>query len=285
MDSRSCSPEPWRSGRTARESRTRSSRITKSGSAPWSVRSESRPRTLGAAVRPLGVLPLGLPAHHVARDDTDAGGGRRRGRVRRRLHHGPHGHAGDLEGRGGESGAVLRQGSALLSVFPSPARWLPDGTPQLQKLIVARALLDVGLTEEPPGSNRSPAIDGYMTRVGSPVGLSWCAAGVAAWWSDACAQVPPTEAGAVRAWWAWGLRTGAVVQVPEPGDAVIYAFGDGRTPDHMGVVVRADPRRLTVEANTTFKRQAGDEREGIGCTLAVEAGGVVGYLRARSTQP
>ena len=140
-------------------------------------------------------------------------------------------------------------------------------------------MLDVGLVEEPPGSNRSPTIDSYMQAVGSPVGLPWCAAGVAAWWREAGASVPLDKAGAVQTWWDWGQAMGRVSHEPQPGYAVIYALTDGTTPDHMGVVARVTPLVLTVEANTTLKRQAGSERNGIGCELAVEAGHVLGYLR------
>ena len=140
-------------------------------------------------------------------------------------------------------------------------------------------MLDVGLVEEPPGSNRSPTIDGYMRAVGSPVGLPWCAAGVAAWWRESGAQVPLTAAGAVSTWWDWSLAMGLRATEPQPGYAVLYALADGHTPDHMGILARVTPLRTTVEANTTLKRQSGSERNGIACELAVQAENVVGYIR------
>jgi len=166
-----------------------------------------------------------------------------------------------------------------LSVFPSPARWLPDATPTLNKLIVTRAILDVGLLEEPPGSNHSPTIDGYLTAVGSPLGSAWCAAAVSAWFRDAGAAYPHSAAGSCAMWYEVGLDTGMLSHVPAPGCAVLYDFsGDGHA-DHMGVVVRTDPLILSVEANTTLPRQTGNEREGVACVLKlVDTAHVLSYF-------
>lgn len=170
-----------------------------------------------------------------------------------------------------------------MPVLPSPARWLPSGLPSVQKILVVRALLDVGLVETPIGSNRSPAIDGYMDKVGSPRGLPWCAAGAAAWADDAGVDRPARWAGAVSTWAEWGEANGLLTGTPEPGWFVLYAFHRAGVPDHMGVVVRTDPLILTVEANTTLKRQTtGSEANGIGCELAaVDKAHVLTYLRAR----
>lgn len=142
---------------------------------------------------------------------------------------------------------------------PDGAAWLPANTPVVHRTIVLRALRDVGLLELPPGSNRSPTIDTYVTAVGSPIGSYWCAAAVAAWWRDAGATLPPQAAGATRTWLAWAKLTHRWTPTPLPGRAILY--GTDGIPDHIGVVIRIDPLILTVEGNTSFSQY---DRNGIG---------------------
>lgn len=137
------------------------------------------------------------------------------------------------------------------SMIPSAsAPWLEASVPAHSQRIVRRALADVGLLEMPPGSNRSPRIDGYLCAVGSPVGSSWCAAAVAAWWRESGVPVPIADAGRCAVWESWAHRTGAWSDVPREGSAVIYGAGDIAV--HMGVVVRLAPLLLSVEGNTTL---------------------------------
>lgn len=131
-----------------------------------------------------------------------------------------------------------------------PAPWLDASVPAHAQRIVRRALADVGLLEMPPGSNRSPRIDAYLRAVGSPLGSSWCAAAVAAWWRDVGVRVPPAEAGSCAAWERWARSTGAWREAPSVGSAVLYGMGDVAL--HMGVVVRIAPLVLSVEGNTTL---------------------------------
>ncbi|HXE60102.1 MAG TPA: hypothetical protein VN607_05325 [Gemmatimonadaceae bacterium] len=159
------------------------------------------------------------------------------------------------------------------------ARWLPDDTPSLERALVERALVDVGLLEEPPGSNRSPAIDAYLTAVGSPLGSSWCAAALAAWCRESGVREPSIGAGACEAWHEMGKARSTLTDEPAVGRIVLYDFAGARTADHCGLVVRTDPLVLTVEGNTTMKRQTGSEREGVGCTIAqLDASRVLAYL-------
>jgi len=159
------------------------------------------------------------------------------------------------------------------------ARWLPDDTPALQRAIVERALADVGLLEEPPGSNRSPAIDAYLTAVGSPLGSSWCAAALAAWYRESGARLPVAEAGVCDAWHAMGTSRLTLRKAPAIGSVVLYNYTIVGHADHCGVVVRTDPVVLTVEGNTTMKRQVGDQREGTGCTIGeLDAAHLLAYV-------
>lgn len=154
-----------------------------------------------------------------------------------------------------------------LPLLPALARWLPGDTPTLQKCVIARAMVDIGLLEEPPGSNRSPTIDSYLNAVGSPLGSSWCAAALSAWVRDAGGKLPPDAAGSCNSWFAMAQAHGTLSKVPGLGSVVLYAYGAPGVADHCGVIVRTDPLLLSVEGNTTMKRQLGSQREGVGCTI------------------
>ena len=145
---------------------------------------------------------------------------------------------------------TIATGTTASMTTSASAPWLDASVPVHAQRIVRRALVDVGLLEMPPGSNRSPRIDAYLRAVGSPIGSSWCAAAVAAWWRDAGVPVPTADAGRCAAWEAWARRTDAWRDAPSVGSAVIYGAGDIAV--HMGVVVRLGPVLLSVEGNTTL---------------------------------
>lgn len=143
------------------------------------------------------------------------------------------------------------------------APWLDDSNSSaLGRAIARRAILDVGLLEQPPGSNRSPRIDDYLTECGSPLGSPWCAAAVAAWWRESGADIPPSEAASCDAWMRWAKKTGRWSRTPVPGAAVLY--GIPTDAQHIECVVRVTPLRLVVGGNTAF---TGYSREGIACDL------------------
>jgi len=156
-----------------------------------------------------------------------------------------------------------------VTLIPGLVRWVGNDTPLLNRSIAARASVDVGLLEEPPGSNRSPVIDSYLNAVRSPLGSSWCAAAVTAWFRDCGAVIPASAAGACESWYSMAKERGRIAPTPAIGYAVLYDLARTGYPDHMGVVVRTDPLVLTVEANTIMKRQTGNEREGVGCTMGL----------------
>jgi CHAP domain len=119
--------------------------------------------------------------------------------------------------------------------------------------IVAVAESQIGQTEQPPGSNESPAIAQYRTATaGSVPGAPWCA--YFASWAASQAGEPIGEggqgAGAVSDVWSWAQSTGRAITnapgvVPQPGDLIV--FGD----EHVGIVKDVLPNGdiQTIEGN------------------------------------
>jgi hypothetical protein len=119
--------------------------------------------------------------------------------------------------------------------------------------IVAIAESQIGQTEQPPGSNESPAIAQYRTATAGAIpGAPWCA--YFASWVASHAGEPIGEqgqgAGAVSEVWSWAQSTGRAIAngpgvVPKPGDLIV--FGD----EHVGIVrdVLPNGQIQTIEGN------------------------------------
>jgi CHAP domain len=119
--------------------------------------------------------------------------------------------------------------------------------------IVAVAESQLGQTEQPPGSNESPAIAQYRTAtVGAAAGEPWCA--YFASWVARQAGEPIGEGGqglgSVSQVWSWAQSTGrAVVNgpgvTPKPGDLIVFGG------EHVGIVrgVLPNGQIQTIEGN------------------------------------
>ncbi len=126
--------------------------------------------------------------------------------------------------------------------------------------IVAIAESQLGQTEQPPGSNESPAIAEYRTATAGAVpGAPWCA--YFASWVARQAGEPIGEAGqgagAVSEVWSWAESSGRAIPngpgvVPQPGDLIV--FGD----EHVGIVrdVLPNGQIQTIEGNYENKVSA-----------------------------
>jgi hypothetical protein len=126
--------------------------------------------------------------------------------------------------------------------------------------IVAIAESQLGQTEQPPGSNESPAIAEYRTATAGAVpGAPWCA--YFASWVARQAGEPIGEAGqgagAVSEVWSWAQSTGRAIAngpgvVPQPGDLIV--FGD----EHVGIVrdVLPNGQIQTIDGNYENKVSA-----------------------------
>ena len=130
---------------------------------------------------------------------------------------------------------------------------------------------EVGVAEQPPGSNDSPRIAQYrQATAGSGVGpwCAYCTSGAARE-----AGVPLGDAGQgfgrVDDVWAWAERSGKAIPAggqPQPGDLIVWD-------EHIGVVesVGADGTISTIEGNSSDSVARR--------TYAADGGGAVGYVR------
>jgi hypothetical protein len=153
-------------------------------------------------------------------------------------------------GLGSTFAAALQgaQGAGPLAYAAAPAQ---GGTPAGQAaLSFARA--EVGVSEQPPGSNDAPRIAQYrQATAGSGVG-PWCAYFVS--WAAREAGTPLGDQGQgfgrVDDVWAWAERTGkaqpAAAGPPQPGDLIVWD-------EHIGIVesVLPDGQIQTVEGNSS----------------------------------
>ena len=170
----------------------------------------------------------------------------------------------------------IGQGPSLTSLIGGQAGVLGGvggvGTGGARALAAAQA--EVGVAEQPPGSNDGPRIAEYRSATaGSGVG-PWCAYFTS--WAAAQAGVPLGEAGqgfgSVSALYAWGQRTGRATPAgpgvrPNPGDLIVWGG------HHIGIVESVDPDGSihTIEGNSS---NAVSRR-----SYGPDGGGATGYVR------
>ena len=158
-------------------------------------------------------------------------------------------------------------GTAATSALPATG-----GTPAGQAM-VNLARQEVGVAEQPPGSNDSPRIAQYrQATAGSGVG-PWCAYFVS--WAARQAGTPLGDQGQgfgrVDDVWAWGQHTGRATPAagaqPQPGDLIVWG---GR---HIGMVESVDPDGTihTIEGNSSDRVS---QR-----TYGPDGGGATGFVR------
>jgi hypothetical protein len=146
------------------------------------------------------------------------------------------------------------------------------GTPAGQTMLnLARA--EIGVTEQPPGSNESPRIAQFrQATAGAPGPGPWCAYFVS--WAAREAGAPLGDAGQgfgrVDDVWAWAERSGKAIPAgsgkPQPGDLIVWD-------EHIGIVesVGADGSIRTVEGNSS---NSVAQR-----SYGADGGGAIGFVR------
>ena len=132
---------------------------------------------------------------------------------------------------------------------------------------------EVGVAEQPPGSNDAPRIAQYrQATAGSGVG-PWCAYFVS--WAARSVGAPLGEQGqgfgSVEQVWDWAQRSGKAIpagtQPPQTGDLIVWG---GR---HIGMVESVDPDGTihTIEGNSSDRVS---QR-----TYGPDGGGATGFVR------
>lgn len=143
-----------------------------------------------------------------------------------------------------------------------PASIIPTVSDKVRRALDF-ALTNIGVCEDPPGSNRSPEIDAWARELGSPLGSFWCAIAVAKARKEGGLWIPHFMAGACNEWVAEASRAGLVIGEPVAGAAVVYIdhtrILDGRYAGqleavHIGLVLRVTPVLMAIEGNTTLGR-------------------------------
>jgi hypothetical protein len=123
------------------------------------------------------------------------------------------------------------------------------------------ALSNIGVCEDPPGSNRSPEIDAWAREFDSPLGSSWCALAVAKARKEGGLWTPERYAGSCDEWVRGAEEHDLDTYTPMVGAAVVYTNGktieggryDGQLDAvHIGIVLRVTPVILSIEGNTTL---------------------------------
>lgn len=118
-----------------------------------------------------------------------------------------------------------------------------------------------------------------LTRIGSPLKSSWCAALVAQIYYNAGAQEPPAGAGACEAWHTWAMKAGTFITLqPYAGCVVLYNFENNNgLANHCGILLRDDPIMLVGEGNTTT---VPNDRNGVAAFVKerVSKAGIIGYI-------
>lgn len=152
---------------------------------------------------------------------------------------------------GGTTGFATALSSATQATAVTPVSAVRGGS--TGQTIVALAQQEVGVAEQPPGSNDAPRIAEYrQATAGAGVG-PWCAYFTS--FVSKQAGAPLGEAGqgfgSVDALYAWAQRTGRAVQngpgvTPTAGDLIVFD-------EHIGVVesVDADGTVHTIEGNSS----------------------------------
>jgi hypothetical protein len=163
--------------------------------------------------------------------------------------------------------AGAQTATATTAVLPAAG-----GTPAGQTMVnLARA--EIGVAEQPPGSNDSPRIAQFrQATAGAPGPGPWCAYFVS--WAAREAGVPIGNAGQgfgrVDDVWAWGQSAGKAIPAgsgtPQPGDLIVWD-------EHIGIVesVGGDGSIHTIEGNSSDRVS---QR-----TYGSDGGGAIGYVR------
>jgi hypothetical protein len=142
------------------------------------------------------------------------------------------------------------------------------------------AVTQLGVQENPKGSNSGKEVNEYLKSVGLGKGFSWCAAFIYWCFNKAALDLkvpnPLIKTGGVLAHWNQADKKYRVTTSPEPGDIFIMDFGKGL--GHTGIVESTTASHInTIEGNAS---DANGGREGYIVTRKSRPKtSIKGYLR------
>ena len=136
--------------------------------------------------------------------------------------------------------------------------------------VLAYARAELGKSESPAGSNRTP----YGKWYGMD-GQPWCMMFVQWVFAQAGAPLPyKTASCSALLNWYQKNRPGSVRKTPQPGDIVIYNFG------HTGIVESVGTGTITaIEGNTSPGAAGSQDNGGMVCRRTRKTSTVTAYLR------
>lgn len=162
-----------------------------------------------------------------------------------------------------------------------PMRWLTEAnSTDLQRRVIERAMVDLGIMESPPGSNRGASIERWLRAANVPELLIangkgyWCAAWVGAVFRDCGCLVPSGYASCDS--WIEHLEA-----KPQIGSAILYGLKKATHIDahHIGIVCRIEPQIVTIEGNRAW---AGTSNNGVAVDIDPPARkDILGYIHPR----
>ena len=123
--------------------------------------------------------------------------------------------------------------------------------------LLAGARRQLGVKEDPPGSNKVKYNAWYYGREVSGAAYPWCMVFVQ-WVFDRASVKLPTRTASCGALMRAAQAAGCwVTKGYRPGDVVIYDFPGGAATDHCGIVEAVDDSRVSaIEGNTSSSNDA-----------------------------
>ena len=111
------------------------------------------------------------------------------------------------------------------------------------------AVTQLGVKENPLGSNKGKEVEMYLKSVGLDGGYSWCMAFIYWCYNQLKYTNPLVKTGGVLAAWNKADKKYRVVGNPQPGDIGIMSFGNGS--GHTFIIESVDGSTLhTIEGNS-----------------------------------
>jgi hypothetical protein len=120
-----------------------------------------------------------------------------------------------------------------------------------------KAITQIGVTENPPGSNSGTMVDKYLAQAGLNPGYPWCMAFVNWCYAQVGLDIEHPNEASVGFFESWAKQNGMLVAVPQRGDIICYRYDGDDWPDHVGIIESHSGSVLnTVEGNTGIGHDA-----------------------------